>query len=254
MPIEVKCSNCGKGLKAPDSMAGKKAKCPGCGSIVVVSQPMEEILDAEIIEPTPAPLTSNLGSLLDDELAYRVAEPDPVPADQGRLEERRPCPACGEMIVSSAAKCRFCGEIFDSNLRKKSQDVSSEAIKKFRREMHGLGGFWIFIGALATFAAIMLAAVEPPAGVDPSDLQAIGSAVFFVLGSAWVVLGIFTCLKKMWAVYVGLGISYLSLLGNLVNLNICGLVIVIVVIIQAHRCISAASKFRAAGIDLTRTR
>jgi hypothetical protein len=119
VPIEVKCGKCGKGLKAPDSMAGKKAKCPGCGSIVVVPQPMEEILDAEIIEPTPAP-TADLGSLLDDELAYRVAEPDPVPT-QSVAEDRRPCPACGEMIVSSAAVCRFCGEIFDPALKKKAK-------------------------------------------------------------------------------------------------------------------------------------
>ena len=127
MPIEVKCAKCGKSLKAPDTMAGKKAKCPGCGSIVVVPEPMEEILDAEIIEPTPAPLTSNLGSLLDDELAYRVAEPDPVPAAQGALEDRRPCPACGEMIVSTAAVCRFCGEIFDASLKKKAKKKRSSS-------------------------------------------------------------------------------------------------------------------------------
>ncbi len=31
---------------------------------------------------------------------------------------RRPCPMCGEMIVAGAAKCRYCGEVFDSTLKK----------------------------------------------------------------------------------------------------------------------------------------
>ena len=31
---------------------------------------------------------------------------------------RRPCPMCGEMIVATAAKCRFCGEVFDPTLKK----------------------------------------------------------------------------------------------------------------------------------------
>src|SRR5688572_6415637 len=40
-----------------------------------------------------------------------------VPED---LRERRPCPACGEAIVATAQKCRFCGEIFDPALRPKA--------------------------------------------------------------------------------------------------------------------------------------
>lgn len=34
---------------------------------------------------------------------------------------RRPCPACGEMIIMSALKCRFCGEAFDPGLKKKQR-------------------------------------------------------------------------------------------------------------------------------------
>jgi hypothetical protein len=36
MPIVVTCHSCGKTLKAPDRLAGRKAKCASCGSIVVV--------------------------------------------------------------------------------------------------------------------------------------------------------------------------------------------------------------------------
>jgi hypothetical protein len=34
---------------------------------------------------------------------------------------RRPCPACGEMIIMSALKCRFCGEAFDPGLKRKQR-------------------------------------------------------------------------------------------------------------------------------------
>jgi hypothetical protein len=36
-------------------------------------------------------------------------------------DERRPCPLCGEMILVGAAKCRYCGEIFDETLKRKEK-------------------------------------------------------------------------------------------------------------------------------------
>ncbi len=44
MPIIVSCK-CGKRFRAPDELAGKKAKCSGCGTVLVVLRP----------EPAPAP-------------------------------------------------------------------------------------------------------------------------------------------------------------------------------------------------------
>lgn len=34
--IAVTCDNCGKSLKVPDKMAGKKAKCPKCEAAIPV--------------------------------------------------------------------------------------------------------------------------------------------------------------------------------------------------------------------------
>ena len=52
---------------------------------------------------------------------------EPV-ADGEDESDRRPCPMCGEMVKASAAKCRYCGEIFDEDLRR------LEKRKKKRRE------------------------------------------------------------------------------------------------------------------------
>jgi DNA-directed RNA polymerase subunit M/transcription elongation factor TFIIS len=45
----VRCPSCGKVLKAPDSAAGKLAKCPNCEAKVRIP---DAILDAE---PVPLP-------------------------------------------------------------------------------------------------------------------------------------------------------------------------------------------------------
>ncbi|MEW6358193.1 MAG: tetratricopeptide repeat protein [Planctomycetota bacterium] len=40
MPIRIECS-CGKVLNVPDTMAGQKGKCPGCGAVLTVPKPGE---------------------------------------------------------------------------------------------------------------------------------------------------------------------------------------------------------------------
>jgi len=127
VPIQVNCSKCGKGLKAPDALAGKKAKCPACGAVVDIPLQEEEVIDAELADlPSPSQESagSDLGSLLDETAAYELEKPRAAAGATGD-ENRRPCPACGEMIVATAAKCRFCGEIFDATLKRKAKKQSA---------------------------------------------------------------------------------------------------------------------------------
>jgi hypothetical protein len=123
VPIEIKCQ-CGKVLKAPDSMAGKRAKCPACGTVLVVPAAEEEILEAEEIAPPVDDDPYGLRGALDEEAAYQLANPQPAKQTPSS-EDRRPCPACGEMIPVAAAKCRFCNEVFDSRLKKKTKKSRS---------------------------------------------------------------------------------------------------------------------------------
>ena len=134
MPIRVACPSCGKSLQAPDSAAGKRAKCPECGKVLVIPEPIQE---AEEV-PDEYGLQGDLGDsygvqdLLDeaDRLPPPTAGPLPTmsapqPAPRapvpgaGPMIGRRPCPACGEMIMSTAAVCRYCGEVFDTTLKRK---------------------------------------------------------------------------------------------------------------------------------------
>ena len=53
MPIPVTCA-CGKKLNAPDTLAGKRAKCPTCQKLVLIPEPLELIEDeAELLPKSP---------------------------------------------------------------------------------------------------------------------------------------------------------------------------------------------------------
>jgi hypothetical protein len=123
-------------------------------------------------------------------------------------------------------------------------------LKQFRQQIHALGGFWIFIGSLATGLSIFLFALIGNAPEMRGE-NIVLVAIAGIAGIIWFSVGVAACFKQMWAVYVGLGLSYLSVLGNLINLNICGLVILAVVIVQAHRVLGFAKRLRFLGIPLT---
>jgi hypothetical protein len=141
MPIRFRCPNCNAKLKAADNAVGRKIPCPICETKVTVPEP---IYEAEAL-PEPEPEVLGAGDVFEDpEDPYGLAEePSPV---AGPLPARtgggggaepaaggaglRPCPMCGEMIQSVAAKCRFCGEIFDEGLKK------AKAKKKKRKKSY----------------------------------------------------------------------------------------------------------------------
>lgn len=113
MTISVECPHCGKVLKAKDSAAGKKAKCPSCGDVLTVPD-APDVFDAEEFGAG----SEDPGD--SDDMDFGAAEQN-MPA----TKDRKPCPACGEMIAKDAAKCRFCDEVLDPALKKKLKKKSS---------------------------------------------------------------------------------------------------------------------------------
>ena len=112
MPIKVTCNSCGKSLKAKDSAAGKRVKCPQCGDPISIP---EAVYDAEEAGG------DDDYSGYDDEYGDDQYDLGDAVANSPASQKRKPCPACGEMIVDGAVKCRFCGEIFDASLKKKAR-------------------------------------------------------------------------------------------------------------------------------------
>ncbi|HKB42381.1 MAG TPA: hypothetical protein VKD72_38500 [Gemmataceae bacterium] len=180
-------------------------------------------------------------------LSDPFVEPGLLPSPGGEDEARRPCPMCGEMIIASAVKCRFCGEIFDPTLRRRSADPV--LADKFGTQMNVLGGLWIFFGCLFLLAVIVGSSERRRK--DPEE-------VIFVVGVimvCWLIFGICTCLKQIWAVYAGLAFSYLFVLLSIIGLiggaggdsasvggGICIMCFVIIGIVQGHRMISMSGQ------------
>jgi predicted RNA-binding Zn-ribbon protein involved in translation (DUF1610 family) len=175
MPITFQCPDCGKKLKAPDTAAGKSSTCPGCGANVTCPDP---VYDAEVVEmgPPAEPPGFNPFADLDDDKPYGVAKP--TPSQESSTEERRPCPMCGEMILTTAAKCRFCGEVFDPTLKKAKKKKKS---KKHAPEDEELAGSEIVFGLLCSGLACIFGLVwliqGKPKGLNTVDASPGGRLV-----------------------------------------------------------------------------
>jgi hypothetical protein len=185
MAISFSCGQCGKRLKAPDSAAGKTSKCPGCGAPVTCPEPVYE---AEPVEPQKPDVPEILDDVdpyrdLDDGTPYQVEEP-PLPAQAP--ERRRPCPMCGEMILATAAKCRFCGEVFDETLKKATKKKRKKGRRSYDAEDENLSA-WDWVLAIlclniGCIVAIVYMVQGKPKGTKMLGVVLLAYVVFFVIG------------------------------------------------------------------------
>jgi hypothetical protein len=136
--------------------------------------------------------------------------------------------------------------------------------KKFREQVHALGGVWIFLGGLVVVGAMYLSTVSQPLVFFSLMGQPMPLAILAGLGCVWITLGVQACQKKMWALKAGLVLTYLGLINNVVSwvsdistpgsnppFPIVGLMMAIGIISQCHRVISWAGKMQKAGVPLT---
>lgn len=140
MPIQVVCSSCQGMFNAPESAAGKRAKCPTCGGAIQI--------------PAPA-----MAAALDAGLAGKSASPDddfsmPVPGAGALGDERKQCPMCGEMIAARAIKCRFCNQILDSSMKGMISAHSDATDPGWLRVRNGLATLYYCIAII--FITIIL--------------------------------------------------------------------------------------------------
>jgi len=93
MSILLKCK-CGKTLSVKPELAGKKGKCPGCGSLFTI--------------PAPSKPISSPASKEDDPFHIPFTEA-PKPATLTRNSNLIECTDCGKQISIRAASCPHCG-------------------------------------------------------------------------------------------------------------------------------------------------
>jgi phage FluMu protein Com len=282
MSIAVRCPKCEKKLNAPDSAAGKRAKCPACGQVMQMPAPPskppqaeEAFEDLRATDPlglppapkpaapmraaaaaTPAVATPSAAAGLSgfsaqqfDEMLADVGPSVDVKKNEPK-QDRIPCPICHEMIVRGSARCRFCGEDFQKNfesLLPKTRSAPRARGKTYHVLMIVLGIYWILIGVFqfVLLASLLVLADAARNAIPNADRP--GILVGFCIGKAvaglvCLGLGIAACGKQIRAVQVGLGLSYLVLVVSALQLDVCGLVLVVPVLGLAHYAVYLSNK------------
>lgn len=130
-------------------------------------------------------------------------------------------------------------------------DVAVEhhaTLKNFRQQILALGVLWILFGVL--LLAVLGFLLNAQNAALPMQFTDVLLVVIGGSSAVYLLLGIAACCKQIWAVYAGLVLTYLGLLGQLSEVNVCGLIMTGVILLQAHRVIGFAKKLKAAGIPL----
>jgi hypothetical protein len=156
VPIAVSCK-CGKNFRAPDGMAGKSAKCPSCGGIILIGQAVQANNDflppARPSQPRDVPLSTKTSvpvvvsqpaipnpvavsvpaesyhpapAAPPHSIQVSVSQPPAPPPFYPAIQPAMPiahqpatksCDFCGESILATARKCKHCGETLDPAMR-----------------------------------------------------------------------------------------------------------------------------------------
>jgi len=125
--IELRCEGCGKLLKAPDSSAGKRKKCPACGHELYVATPGRQIEELPLAPEDAAGLEREEALQAERRrLDHLLAEEDQPPrgsATEGGGSSNRSSPKSGmsaeEMVL------RFLAAMRDSDLTR-ADDLLAE--------------------------------------------------------------------------------------------------------------------------------
>lgn len=105
--VDFRCPHCGKGMRAPDELAGKSGTCPACGQAVVVPKP----------PPTPG---------IRVEEPPTAQTPKPAPQTQPEAEQR-----AAQRFKLAEASCRLWkeGSLATDKMEYPVEDVSRTGLK-----------------------------------------------------------------------------------------------------------------------------
>jgi len=201
MPISMSCPTCGKTLSAPDSSAGKRAKCPQCDQIMIIPAVAQD--SETFAAPTaqqPPPLDSQPASGPPENWLDGLGGSDQATGAVAGSDARRPCPECGEMIAAGAARCRFCNTPFDSRFsggygrRGRGQSYNGFAITSMVLGIVGIVTFCfgIVLGILAViFGAVALNGMAKSRNPEGKGMAVTGLVLGIIEAAGWALWYLF---------------------------------------------------------------
>lgn len=167
MSIAVACA-CGAKLKAPDTAAGKRVKCPKCGDPIAV--PAAEV-EYEMVEdappPTPARKKPQLIEDDDEPPAKTKAKGKPVEVDEAvddEEEDEKP----GKKSRRARDEDEDDAPRKKAGKRKKGKNREEEKKKRMITLIVGLCGAAVVLGAAATVAYFALNMSDPAKVTAPT--------------------------------------------------------------------------------------
>jgi len=144
MAIPITCPGCGRNFKVRDNMAGRKGKCPACGTILTIpanapdtAAPEAAVAAAGAAAPEPAAPSAPA-----QETPEQAAPPTPAPSGGGLMKME--CKGCGGTIEyrpeQGLFKCKFCQSVYEVEATA-GGGVSVTAIKIIEKKLDNIEGY-----------------------------------------------------------------------------------------------------------------
>lgn len=179
MTIRFDCQFCGKTLKADDSKAGKKVKCPSCEGLLSIPD-----------LPVSAESTLAEAEDRDDD----VAEESSKSAGIATSTRMIPCPMCDEPISPRETTCPYCGEEIKGKSKRHSRGSIADPMKRFMGFLvDSLVGILFVAPGIGLILAGAAAAQDQP---DPPMLLIIGILLTVLGGIAGFVIQLYLLINS----------------------------------------------------------
>lgn len=108
--IKFRCTGCQKKIGVPEKFAGKRVKCPSCGTALTVPEPEPVLAEPPSGGLNPMELDeSALDDLMPKASDPVVAQPEPTAKPRVAPGGGQTCPSCGAICSSQAVLCIQCG-------------------------------------------------------------------------------------------------------------------------------------------------
>ena len=172
--FKFNCPHCEQSLEAPEEMLGQTIECPSCSGSIQL--------------PEPEPATQPQSQPAPSEPKKKIITQRPK-----TTINTRSCPYCGEQILRTAQKCRYCGE-FLSGKQKVQTNLKEGAL---------IGVFICFmIGIIVMFMSLMSFLIYGPLFLVAFILSIVAIAQKRVVGG--IIFLLLTLIAPS-MIFVGLG-------------------------------------------------
>jgi hypothetical protein len=224
MAIVLSCPDCGRKLRVPDELLGKKVKCPACGKIFrgEVESPTEAPPpEEEPLREAPAPMERGDESPYEEERPSRRSSRRGVPPPEERAEDEPPYEEERPSRRSSRrAPPPDEDDDYDDRPSRRRRDLRPGKVQAIAI-MTLIGGIWALFWALV---------VNLPAGIGTMGICCIPGIYGIVMGIMAIIKGSQLLGEKAHQEPPPKGIAIMMII-NIINFDVVNLILGIICLV-----------------------